>query len=160
MHVVSRRDQVAPEARRIVVVVIEGEPCSGPLASAGPLGEQCRLAEPGRSADQDQLVGHRLVQTAEQVRARQEIAPDARKAELRGQQAIAPTIGRTRGERNARLCHRLSLRSHKALPLVSAVKSAAANSRAVAYILGVSCVPLKPAPITTHGSVTPTFMGW
>ena len=63
----ERRYDIAPEAHRIVVVSIQGEPYDRPFGAPGPVGKQCCLAEPGRGADQDKAAASRPLQAAGQA---------------------------------------------------------------------------------------------
>ncbi|MGP3965340.1 hypothetical protein ACTWPT_56270 [Nonomuraea sp. 3N208] len=53
----KRRDDVGPESHRVVVGLVQRDPCDlpPPCATGGPLGQQCRLAPAGRPDDH----GHR-----------------------------------------------------------------------------------------------------
>src|SRR5262249_49691775 len=92
VHPIDRRYDIAPEAAWIVVVRVQGEPCERPLGALGPAGQQRCLTEARRGADQDKVAARRLLQTANQVGARQEIGVDSWNAYLCGQQDIALVV--------------------------------------------------------------------
>src|SRR5688572_29414569 len=54
---VQRLDYVPPQADRIIVLLVEGDPGKDPIGSprAQPLGQEYRLAVPGRGADEGDL---------------------------------------------------------------------------------------------------------
>jgi hypothetical protein len=63
---VERADHT-PEPDRVVVLRIEREPCDRPVCARGPVGQEARLAEAGRCAHHDQLLGHALVEAIDQA---------------------------------------------------------------------------------------------
>jgi hypothetical protein len=83
VHPINRRDDIAPEAHRVVVVPIQREPGDRSFAAPGPTGKQHGLAEPGWGADQDQFAGSCLLQALDKVGARQEIRADSWNVKLR-----------------------------------------------------------------------------
>jgi hypothetical protein len=85
---VQGRDHVAPEAHRVVVVGVQGQPRHRPAAAGSPVGQQCGLAEARRRAHQRQVAPHRHSQALDQVGTRQHVWAAARHADLGGQQLI------------------------------------------------------------------------
>ena len=61
---VQRGGDMAPEPGRVVVARVQRQPGHRPAAAPGPVGQQGRLAEPGRGADQRQLPLHPLGRAA------------------------------------------------------------------------------------------------
>jgi hypothetical protein len=102
---VQRGGDVAPEPHRVVVSLVQRQPGHRPPAASGPVGQQGRLAEPGRGADQDQLAARPLVQTLQQPRARHEPGPRPWHMQLGRQQRVALRPG-SRGEGRGPLSHR------------------------------------------------------
>ena len=81
----QRGDQVGPEQRGIVVALVEREPRRGPsIGGSGgqPVGQQRRLAEPGRSGHQRQRRLGPTAQALDQSRTRDQTAPPPGDVEL------------------------------------------------------------------------------
>jgi hypothetical protein len=110
-HPVQRSGHIAPEPGRVVVAFVQRQPGDRLPAAVGPVGQQGRLAEPGRGAHQGQLPLRPLVQPLQQPRADQEPAAGAGPVQLGGQQRI-PLGHAGRGPAGrARLSHRRLTRS-------------------------------------------------
>ena len=87
-HPVQRGHRMPPEPGRVVVAGVQRQPGHGMPAAPGPLGQQDRLAVPGRRADQDQSPCPALVEPLRQPRARHQIGPQPGHVQLGGQQDI------------------------------------------------------------------------
>jgi len=103
-HPVQRSGGVAPKPCRIVVGCVQRQPRHRPLAAPGPVGQQGRLAGPGRGADQNQAPGQPLIQRLHQPRAGHEARLRAGHVQLGGQQHIL--FGNPGRGRRRRLNHR------------------------------------------------------
>ena len=103
---VQRGNRVPPEPCRVVVGCLQRQPDHLPLAAPGPVGQQRRLAEPGRGANQDQPPRQPLIERLRQPRARHETPLRAGHVQLGGQQHIRPGRGNPGRGRYRRLSHR------------------------------------------------------
>ena len=89
-----------PEPRRVVIGRVQRQPRHRPVARPDPVGQQRRLAEPGRGTHQDQPPGQPLIQRLHQPRAGHQPRPRAGHVQLGGQQDILLGRGsRGRGRR-------------------------------------------------------------
>ncbi len=102
-HPVQRGHRMPPEPGRVVVAGIQRQPRRRQPAAPDPLGQQDRLAVPGRPADQDQPASPALVEPFRQPRARHQTGPQPGHVQLGGQQDIAL---RRSGRGCGRLTHR------------------------------------------------------
>jgi hypothetical protein len=85
---------VAPEPHGIVVALVQRQPGDGSPVNPHPLGEQRRLAEPRRRADQHELAPGRGPQPLQQPGAAHSTSPQPRHGRLRRQQQV--TLGTRR----------------------------------------------------------------
>ena len=90
---VQRGNHVPPEPHRVVVGCVQRQPGHRAVARRDPVGQQGRLAGPGRGAHQDQPPRQPLIERPRQPRARHEPRPRARHVQLGRQQHIRPGIG-------------------------------------------------------------------
>ena len=86
---VQRGHRMPPEPGRIVIAGIQRQPGDPMPAAPDPLGQQDRLAVPGRRAGQDESSSPALVEPLRQPRARHQIWPQPGHVQLGGQQDIA-----------------------------------------------------------------------
>ena len=104
----ERGDDVAPEARRIVVVLVEREPGDRPIARRGPGGEERRLAETRWRADQAEVVRRRVVDARHEVRPRQHLLANVRHHDLGREEVVVQGSAHLRGRRKRRFGHAVS----------------------------------------------------
>jgi hypothetical protein len=88
---VQRRDHIAPEAARVVVVGVQRQPGHRHGRAGGPVGQQGRLAETGRRAHQHQRPAHPLIQPLEQAGPGKPVRAGSREVDLGGQQLVPRT---------------------------------------------------------------------
>jgi hypothetical protein len=94
MHLLDRGHHVPPQAHRVVVVGVKGDPTHRTGGGPSPLGEQGRLPEPRRGAHQQQLARCRLLDSVQQARPDKDVTAAPRDAELGRQQDVAlPNLG-------------------------------------------------------------------
>ena len=88
LDAVKGRDGVAPEARRVVVASVERYPGRRPLAGLAPVGEQGRLPEPRRGADEDERPLQPLVELLHEPGARDEARLTGWNVQLGGEHPV------------------------------------------------------------------------
>ena len=93
-HPLQGRGHVAPEPDRVVIAGIQRQPGHRPAAGPGPVGQQARLAAPGRGTDQQEPAGQALVQPLHQPRADGEPGPGPGHVQLGREQDVLPGGGR------------------------------------------------------------------
>ena len=82
---VQRANHMPPEPHRVVVARVQRQPRHPAIARPDPVGQQHRLAEPGRGAHQDQPPGQPLAERPRQPLRRHEPRPRAGHMQLGGQ---------------------------------------------------------------------------
>ena len=118
---VQRGHHMPPEPHRVVIASIQRQPRHRPAARPGPVGQQRRLAEPGRGTHQDQPPGQRLAERPRQPRPRHEPRPRAGHVQLGGQQDILLSRGSRRQGCRLGLSHRATYHSaHPAMTSIAA----------------------------------------
>ena len=87
-HAVERGRDVAPEPHRVVVARVERQPRHRPPVGVRPIGQQARLAEPRRPADQHELALRACLQLPDEPGTRHPARPRLRCAQFGCQQRI------------------------------------------------------------------------
>ena len=155
-------DQVGEEANRIVVTLIQRQPCDGVCRRSAsiPLGEQCRLAGADRRGQQHELVPEHGVEAREQ-----RSTLDARSsAQRRFQLGVDEVLraDRTRARRAGQLLLRFygavggAFAGERIVHSRTRVSCKPYNTRAIAH--GTRSIPLKalaPPPIGGAGRLCP-----
>ncbi len=86
MQGLQRSDDVRPEPRRVIILLIQGKPADWATALAGPFGQQRCLAEAGRRRNERPFSREALVEAIDESLAWDDARPGKRKAKLRFEQ--------------------------------------------------------------------------
>ncbi len=157
-HRPNPRDHIGPERRRVVVAPVERQPGRGLLIGRGcwvrgqPLGDQRRLAEPGRCGDENELRLGPAVKTTGQTRTRHEPRPWPWGVELRVEHVDGQE--RLQGERSGR--RNLMSRPTRSLATIPQVLT---HSPARGFESPITKPNATQQPVSTVAAVGPTVRG-